>query len=712
MKINTFFLKRLKTGIIVTALILFFGTISAFAEVWYVDGSVVDDSGTGTQESPKKYIDSGIALMVGGDTLIVKDGVYEGNANCIRNPPSGTPDAYTVIRAENDWGVSITDVTGSYVFPCDIQEGYDYIQIQGFKFLSAGSNKCNIDGSYIKVIRCASDGTGGSAASFIAGGHHVLFEECYAYGQGRYPMRAASRRGEYIIFRRCVVRWDYSDTSEPQACFANYDRPHVYFQNCIAIDGKDIRAQDPTYDGLKGFFTPNGAYETHFDGCIVLNIEGGGFWVEDSPVSQVTITNSIAWDCKDLGQAPSEAYDAHLVYIRGDEDGGLVVLDHCTFGSTDMGEGLQISSLLPNATVKNSIIYGITLNSGEYAISTGSLSIEDYNCFYNNTGERNVPGGIGQNSTASINPLTNALTNLVKIEDGSELDGAADNGGDIGATIVKRIGVSGTVYGEMGWNTLTNEDLWPFPNEDQMRSDMRAFSRAAGEAFAGSPAMSGDRGFCANDQTLTTYIWEYLGNQASVSLNTPTELNATSISSSSILLAWKDNSFSEDGSKIERKKWVEGSYEQVATVGPNVFIYSDTGLENQTTYYYRVRAYHGVDNSGYSNTASTTTSNASSAPGSSTSGTGGGGGSGGGCFIATATYGSKTATEVEVLCRFRDEFLTRTYLGNKFIELYYTLSPPIAKCIESRSWVKRAVRLSLQPMVWLVEKFMSRYSRG
>ncbi len=63
--------------------------------------------------------------------------------------------------------------------------------------------------------------------------------------------------------------------------------------------------------------------------------------------------------------------------------------------------------------------------------------------------------------------------------------------------MVKRYGSDGTRYGEAGYNTLTNTDLWPWSNEDRIKADMSAVST---------------RGFCASGQTLTKYIWEYLGN--------------------------------------------------------------------------------------------------------------------------------------------------------------------------------------------------------
>jgi hypothetical protein len=86
----------------------------------------------------------------------------------------------------------------------------------------------------------------------------------------------------------------------------------------------------------------------------------------------------------------------------------------------------------------------------------------------------------------------------------------------------------------------------------------------------------------------------------------PSGLTATAVSKTQIDLTWSDNSFNEDGFKIERS--TNGtSWTQIATVGPNVGNYSSTGLSANKTYYYRVRAYNVLGNSGYSNTASAKT---------------------------------------------------------------------------------------------------------
>nr|HID59256.1 hypothetical protein [Desulfobacterales bacterium] len=87
----------------------------------------------------------------------------------------------------------------------------------------------------------------------------------------------------------------------------------------------------------------------------------------------------------------------------------------------------------------------------------------------------------------------------------------------------------------------------------------------------------------------------------------PSDLDTAVVLTSQIDLSWRDNSYNETGFKIERKTGSGGTYAQIAVVGANITNYSDTGLSESTTYYYRVRAYSSTGNSGYSNEASGTT---------------------------------------------------------------------------------------------------------
>lgn len=72
---------------------------------------------------------------------------------------------------------------------------------------------------------------------------------------------------------------------------------------------------------------------------------------------------------------------------------------------------------------------------------------------------------------------------------------------------------------------------------------------------------------------------------------------------------------------------------------------------------------------------------------------------GAGCFIATATFGTPMAHEVNILKKFRDSFLLRNRTGEVFVRSYYKLSPPIARSIKKSEVMRRIVRILLVPIV-------------
>ena len=76
---------------------------------------------------------------------------------------------------------------------------------------------------------------------------------------------------------------------------------------------------------------------------------------------------------------------------------------------------------------------------------------------------------------------------------------------------------------------------------------------------------------------------------------------------------------------------------------------------------------------------------------------------GGGCLIATATYGSEMALEVQQLRELRDNQLLQTESGKSFMsgfnQIYYSFSPTIADMQRENPMFKEIVKLAITPMI-------------
>ncbi|MDC4222527.1 MAG: copper-binding protein, partial [Candidatus Nitrosopumilus limneticus] len=76
---------------------------------------------------------------------------------------------------------------------------------------------------------------------------------------------------------------------------------------------------------------------------------------------------------------------------------------------------------------------------------------------------------------------------------------------------------------------------------------------------------------------------------------------------------------------------------------------------------------------------------------------------GGGCLIATATYGSELAPQVQLLREIRDNQLLNTESGSAFMgtfnDIYYTFSPTIADMERQSPIFKEIVKAGLTPML-------------
>ena len=398
-----------------------------------------------------------------------------------------------------------------------------YLWLAGIHFTNGSDNLFTLTLSdHIKIQRCAfseagqdSEGVSGDPLlmRYVS---YALVEDCYMWGNGRY--RYFILDSDHIILRRCLDRYDRGTSVgwSNQGSFRFYGTSYSLLQNCISIDagpaehtltfanGQLARAQPKVF-----WSSPNGSYSANHNevhGLITLNTGQALFgFVGNSAVDHTVIHNSVFW------------HSGRALWTRSTDAADLLSLHHCTMGQVNDPDNhhdrLAEADVLGLLRLENSIAYG----SGDTALRN---VISNYNVLYNN--HTNYSGGTRSHDYSSddnneINPLTNGLRYLPRIEDNSPLAGSGSNGSNRGATILFQVGRSGSLYGEEGYNQLSNEPLWPWPHEAEIKAHLQAYSYNDGQR----PTISGDRGFASStaqqldgqhDVTLTSYIWEYLGN--------------------------------------------------------------------------------------------------------------------------------------------------------------------------------------------------------
>jgi hypothetical protein len=276
--------------------------------------------------------------------------------------------------------------------------------------------------------------------------------------------------------------------------FHCYMCTNVIFQNCIAIDGVGTSYAYADF-GQATRSSSNGHGGNRYMGCISMNSDTYAFRLDDNDSAHITINDPMAKLEHCLAIDPS----ASCYGVPGSSDAQIEIENCNAYQAGGSGNGFDLTSLAAGGHAKNLVAFG---NGGTYGVRTDYTSI--YSNSYGYSTAFAPSGGTGNRTT---DPTADGGTPSIKypcrIESGSLLETAGEGGGVCGANIVKRYGVDGTHYGESGWDTLTATDLWPFPNQDTIRSQMRVTSSAVADPT---------RGFCASGETLTHYIWNLLGN--------------------------------------------------------------------------------------------------------------------------------------------------------------------------------------------------------
>ncbi|RKY35429.1 MAG: hypothetical protein DRP78_05480, partial [Candidatus Omnitrophota bacterium] len=429
----------------------------------------IGDGSSGNEWLTLRYATS---QMSGGDTLIIREGTYSGTNNVLWQfalPPSGTSDNFTIIRAEHD-GMAVFEngfihmnntATRSYI-SFEGLKSLDYTMIYG-----SGIN-------HFKFLRCAfyysnPEGTSANANLWIGlGCTYILAEDCYAWGAGRYRFVLG---GSHHVLRRCVARYDRGDWTDPMAQFSSYGADDVAFQNCIAIDSDHPEFWVTENEKGGTFYIHHGSQNNIVDSCISVN--DANSWITGSPGHGLSIKNSLAIDSGSYG-----------LTMRGDSGVGDYLIDKCTLlNITNYGLDPWYGSV-NSVSARGCVLYGIA-SAAMHGTNLGG-SDQGYNVLYNNNADFSGVSAVATDYCAdngnAVDPIDgtpgngiSAILYPVRIEASSDLYDTGFGGDNRGATILKRVGISGTFWGEEGWNETTEENLWPFPNEDRIKADMEEY---------------------------------------------------------------------------------------------------------------------------------------------------------------------------------------------------------------------------------------------
>lgn len=70
-----------------------------------------------------------------------------------------------------------------------------------------------------------------------------------------------------------------------------------------------------------------------------------------------------------------------------------------------------------------------------------------------------------------------------------------------------------------------------------------------------------------------------------------------------------------------------------------------------------------------------------------------------GCYIATMAYGDYNHPQVIELRNFRDNVLSKNYVGRAFIQIYYAISPRLVMFLKNNIWVNKQIRKVLDQLI-------------
>ncbi len=389
-----------------------------------------------------------------------------------------------------------------------------HLEVGNIVFQHAQSiGPCEIEQStdiYLHHVGCAypdpvNSSDNNRSAIYLGDNDQVLVEDSWAWGWGaRYGIVAHGSTN--VTLRRNVIRYDGAYDGQQRAGLNLYSVDGAIAENNVVVDFQaDTTGDGTSYpnDHMPFYWTCSvplsspsvaaGQGSTTWLGNVAVNVKGPTVsnWFLDSHCS---IGGTFTAKHNVVAVGSPAASPSFAVWFSHDDTTPMTstIFEHNTIYGGSGSTGIRIDSTppWPTMSVKDNLVTAIT-GACLQNLGGGTRTL-DYNHVNGCTG-----GFTGDSHVVTTSP---SLSYLLRIDSGGG-KGTASDGGDRGATVVKRY-VDGS---------LTGTDLWPFPNEDVIKTDF-----CGGTDGSGGVETKGHNttGWCASGKTLTKYVWEQLGNSS------------------------------------------------------------------------------------------------------------------------------------------------------------------------------------------------------